>query len=320
VAAAESPALRVVAFDPMATRVSVVVRLASSPPADRAQLPRSEQVWAQSVAFAPLPQRSPAGWLCPIQDRCIPVGYLGACQRDKGHSARRQGTLQEPAWIWPFGDLGGRWSRADCTGGSPGHRSAAQSPEGNDAPSDRVPKIPLTFGTMRRVARKWLWWCVILGGLGVVLLLRKSESDQIEDDLQAIADAVCFTGRSPTPARVAAMRASLAEHVADPVTINVAPSGDISLAADSLLEGILDFSSGHAGLGLTLRNTGVKVDPGGHRATAKGEALLEIVEPSGERRGEPRRFTATFERNARDWVLVHAQIAEPRIDQPEARP
>jgi hypothetical protein len=173
---------------------------------------------------------------------------------------------------------------------------------------------------MRRVARQWLLWAAILGGIGGMLFLRKSESDVIRDNLQAMADAVRFTGRPPSRAWVAALRTCLAEHVADPVTINVAPIGEVSLSTEPLLDNILSFASLHAGLAVSLDNIGVKLDADGRRAAAKGEAHLDVLELSSERRGEPRKFTATFKKGTDGWVLVHLQITEPRIDQPEARP
>ncbi len=192
---------------------------------------------------------------------------------------------------------------------------------GDGSESQTIPShYPLSLWTMRRVARHFLWWAVILGGLGGMLFLRKSESDHIRDDLEAIADAVRFTSRPPSRAWVAALRTCLAEHLADPVSLDIAPIGEVSLSTDPLLDNILAFASNHAGLGVSLGNIGIKIDTNGRRATAKGEAHLDVLELSGERRGEPRKFAATLVKNTDAWVLVHVQITEPRIDQPEARP
>lgn len=173
---------------------------------------------------------------------------------------------------------------------------------------------------MPRSAKPWPWLVVICGGVGATLLLRKSDADRIRDDLRAIAIAANFDGGAPKPAWVAALRSSLAAHVADPITIEVAPFGEDTLARDPLLETIRAAASNHAGLRVSIANIGVKVDANEQRASAKGELLLDILEPSGERRNEPRRFAATFERRDRGWLIVHAQISEPRVDEPEPRP
>jgi hypothetical protein len=174
--------------------------------------------------------------------------------------------------------------------------------------------------TMSRTVGKWLWLVAVLGGLGALAFLRKSEPDRIRGDLESIATALAFEGNPQKPTWIATLQSCLAEHVADPVTLSVAPVGESSYSASSLLEGILAYASNLAALGVTLSDVGVFVEASGRRATANGNARLDILEPSAERRGEPRKFAVTLERRDHGWVIVHARVELPRIDQPEARP
>jgi hypothetical protein len=173
---------------------------------------------------------------------------------------------------------------------------------------------------MRRAASQCLWLLALLGGLGAVLFLRKSEGDRIREDLESIASALQIEGRPPKPTWVPALQSCLAKRVADPVTLSVATLGESSYSAAALLDGVLAYTSGFAALGIRLSDIGVFVDASGRRATAKGNAHLEILEPTTERRGEPRKFSATLEKREHGWVVVHGRVEEPRIDQPEARP
>jgi hypothetical protein len=170
---------------------------------------------------------------------------------------------------------------------------------------------------MRRIPRHWPWLVAILVGISAVLWLRKSESDRIRDELESIAEALRFEGRALEPV---VLRKCLAKHVADPVTVSVAPLGESSFSTDLLVKGIIEYTSNLNALGITLSNIGVTTNANEHRATAKGEAHLDILEPTAERHGEPRKFAATLEQKPDGWVIVHAQIEAPRIDQPEARP
>jgi len=160
----------------------------------------------------------------------------------------------------------------------------------------------------------------ILGGIVVVLFLRKSDADRIRDTLHTMAEAVRFSGRQPTPAWLRGLRTSFVEYVADPVTISIAPFGDLRLSTDKLLESVVDATVRYDALGVTLNQIGVKVAAKGDRATANGEVLLETLDVAGARRSEPRKFVATFAKHPSGWKLIHLQTAEPHVDQPEARP
>lgn len=173
---------------------------------------------------------------------------------------------------------------------------------------------------MSRSSKLWVWLTVIFGTVGVVLFLRNSEAERVEGNLRALAAALSFESKPLKPAWVATLRSSMAEHVANPVTVSVAPIGDRKLSADELTTGTLEYTSNFAAVTIRLRNIGVTIDPAGTLATAKGEAHLDILEPSNERRSEPRKFSATLHKNTDGWKVVHAQIEEPRIDEPEARP
>ncbi|HEY5954983.1 MAG TPA: hypothetical protein VIV60_00470 [Polyangiaceae bacterium] len=116
------------------------------------------------------------------------------------------------------------------------------------------------------------------------------------------------------------MKQEVAKGVRDPVTIDVAPGGESRFSIDELVNNYLIYSEEMRSLHITLNNIGIVFDPGQRRATAKGEALLERVLVSGERKGEPRKFAVALEKSAEQWRVVHVRISEPRIDQPEARP
>jgi len=173
---------------------------------------------------------------------------------------------------------------------------------------------------MRRVSKFWLLSAVVLAGLGLWHYLRQSATDPIRRNLEAIARALEFEGSPPGPAWERALRSRVAQHLSNPITIYIDSLGESTYDSDSVIEYTKVFASRYDALKITLSNVGVNVDSNGMRASAKGEVYLDLLDRSKERRGEPRRFTATLERTEQGWVVVHARVSEPRIDQPEARP
>jgi hypothetical protein len=173
---------------------------------------------------------------------------------------------------------------------------------------------------MMRTRKAWLLMLVALGGAATWLSLRGSESDPIRRDLEALARSLQVTHQPLDLAWRERLAQALTNYVAFPVTIQLESRRESSYERDALVDAWKDFAERHSALKLTLSNVGVKIDDNGERASAKGEAYLELLIASAERRGEPRRFAMTLRKSARGWHVVHVQISEPRIDQPEARP
>jgi hypothetical protein len=173
---------------------------------------------------------------------------------------------------------------------------------------------------MVRVSKSWLWMVSILGMLGVWYCLRPSEADQIRRDIESLAHAAEFDANPPHADWANALKSCVISHVAAPVTIDIESIGESSYNADSILDQLSQYASMRRALHVTLSHVGVTFDTNGKRATANGQVYLEVTNGAQEQRGEPRRFALTLERRARGWVIVHARISQPRIDQPEARP
>lgn len=173
---------------------------------------------------------------------------------------------------------------------------------------------------MRRLTQSWLILVISLLAIGGALFLRKSDSDRVREHLDALATALEFRGSASQPNRYAALRACVEKRVADPVTIRIAPQGEARLSTDELLAAANEATRDLFALGVTLSNIGVNVDEGANRASAKGDVRLDLVLASQERRTEPRKFAATLIKSPTGWVVIHAEISEPHIDQPEARP
>jgi hypothetical protein len=181
-------------------------------------------------------------------------------------------------------------------------------------------KMRYSRGAMHRAVKQWLGVGLFVGGAAGVLFLRRSPADLIREDLESAAGALQFDGHPLGPSWVAALKANLARHLSDPVTIDLGSLGESNYSAEQLFEGIHEYASNLNALHLTLHHIGVKLDSESQRATAKGDAYLNVVTTDAQRRGEPRKFAATLEKRAQGWVVLHLRISAPKIDQPEARP
>lgn len=161
---------------------------------------------------------------------------------------------------------------------------------------------------------------LLIAVIGAMLFLRRSDVDRIRGDLESMADALRFDANGSSRGWGNGLNTVFHQRVSSPVSIVLEPIGESTFDTDSLVNAALEYVRGFSSMTVNLQDLRVKLDAGGKRATAKGEAILDIVDLSGARRSEPRKFALTLERGAKEWVIVHAQIAEPRIDQPEARP
>lgn len=153
-----------------------------------------------------------------------------------------------------------------------------------------------------------------------MLFLRRSDADRIRGDVESVADALNYDGDGSDQNWRDGLTAALRQRVSSPVTIVLEPSGESTLDTDALVNAAVAYTRGLSEFTVELQDIRVKLDENGRRATAKGEAILDMVDATGSRRNEPRKFALTLERSAKEWVVVHAQVTEPRIDQPEARP
>lgn len=182
----------------------------------------------------------------------------------------------------------------------------------------------LDYAILRRVKHRvvspWLWFALLVAVVGAMLFLRRSDADRIRGDLESMADALNYDVNGSRQNWRDVLNTVLRQRVSSPVTILIEPSGESTVDTDSLVNAAVEYTRDLSAMTVELFDVRVKLDEDGRRATAKGEAILDIVDTTGTRRNEPRKFALTLERSAKEWVIVHAQIAEPRIDQPEARP
>lgn len=187
-----------------------------------------------------------------------------------------------------------------------------------------VPSLLIVFRyddrSMRRAVLVWVSLNASLIGLGLALFLRKSESDRIREGLDSIVSSLRLQSGPPQPSWVATLRNHSTIWVSDPVLLRMEPQGESRVSLDALFGRYFELARGYRSIDIRISNIGVKIDAHALRATAKGEAYVDLLTVSNERRGEPRKFACTLEKSQEGWRIVHVEISEPRIDQPEARP
>jgi type III secretory pathway component EscV len=167
--------------------------------------------------------------------------------------------------------------------------------------------------------RKFILLVVLAVGLIVALSMRRTETDRARNVLEELAEAVGFeSGKGHET--LARLSSAIQSHVAEPITVELEPTAESSVDRASLMESMMALREQLSGLTVTLKDVSVKLDRDEKRATAKGEALLTLLDAQGARRVEPHRFSVGLERGESGWVMVQARIAAPRVDQPEARP
>jgi hypothetical protein len=165
-----------------------------------------------------------------------------------------------------------------------------------------------------------LWFSLIGLGAAIGLGLLPSEESKITRNLDGLADILSFENGPPKPQAAIRYHQVFPEHLTFPITLDIAELGESSHPLTELVDGYMAYSSGLISLKIRLGDVQVSLSENDDRATAKGDCYVTMQRTTGEKRTEPRRFVATFEKRKRQWFILHAKVTESRIDQPEARP
>jgi hypothetical protein len=156
--------------------------------------------------------------------------------------------------------------------------------------------------------------------VAVAYLLRPTEEAKLLKILDEFAQEASYDAGPPKPSDAIRFRRFLTDHVSDPITLDIEDLGDVRLSLDELTEGYLSHSAEFSKRRYRVNHAQIKLDRNASRASGTGELLVEATGSGGVQRTEPRRFTVTFAKPQSQWLVIHAKITAPRIDEPEARP
>jgi hypothetical protein len=147
-----------------------------------------------------------------------------------------------------------------------------------------------------------------------------SSKRQIQRQLEDLAHTCSFEHLPLGREKESAITQALSNAVADPVTLNLAELGESALTPEELAQGFLAYSADFERLSVELNHVQIELSNNDARAVATMEVVVRTESHARKSIMEPRQAICTLEMRGNRWLVIHAKITAPRIDQPEARP